>query len=125
MTLDLPHALEYLHGDQVLLQEVLKLFAGTLAQLQTSLEVARSNTDTNTNHAAWQTFYRALHTAKPVLLILANSDIRTLITQLCEVLATENHLKTLELLPIFDLKLHEMKVEILAQTNTPLTQNLD
>ena len=119
MTLDLPHALEYLHGDQVLLQEVLKLFAGTLSQLQTSLEAAQNNTDTTTNHVEWQTFYRALHNAKPVLLIIANPDIRTLITQLCEALASEDTLKTLELVPIFDLKLHEMKVEIFAQTNAP------
>lgn len=85
MTLDRDHALSYLHGDSALLQQLLEMFSGTLAQLQDSLSRAQSQRDIQ--HPDWNAFYRALHGANPTLLVICAAPLRELVRQVCEALA--------------------------------------
>ncbi|MBX7229007.1 MAG: hypothetical protein K1X48_05325 [Burkholderiaceae bacterium] len=119
--LDLQHALEYLHGDQVLLQQILKLFTQTLSQLQAELKTAQCTSNVQVNDSEWQTFYRTLHGAKPVLLIVGNSTIRKIVPELCEALVTKNHIKALELAPLFGEHLQKIALEITVQNNAAAT----
>ena len=88
MTLDRDHALTYLHGDSALLQQLLKMFSGTLIQLQDSLSRAQALRQGDIQHPDWQAFYRALHGANPTLLVICAAPLRELVTQVCDALAT-------------------------------------
>ena len=90
MTLDRDHALSYLHGDSALLQQLLKMFSGTLIQLQDSLSRAQALGQGNTQHRDWQTFYRALHGANPTLLVICAAPLRELVSQVCNALAAND-----------------------------------
>lgn len=88
MMLDLPHALEYLQGDKPLLGEFLVLFSKTVSELRPLLDMALKQVPAATSQASWNTFYRALHGAKPAIQVVAAPTVRQTVESLCQALST-------------------------------------
>ncbi len=97
MTLDLSHALDYLQGDKALLVEFLALFSNTVDDLRPLVAIALRSTPASTSQPAWNDFYRALHGAKPAILVVGAAPLRLLVDDLSQALSTGEQGETVRL----------------------------
>ncbi len=113
-TIDLTRSLGYVHGDHIFLQQLMEVFEATLAQLRSLLAAAQKSSPLAINHPHWADFYRALHGARPMLIIISVAQLREMTEQLCNSLETKNQSECLILARSFAVQLEVMTSDVTA-----------